>query len=525
MRKPLSQRASYQALREHAQEIENCPLRECFARDPERFPRFSQEHDDFLFDYSRNRISTAIVDKLLSLATECEVESWRDRLFAGDRINQTEGQAVQHTLLRDLDDTDSDIAMAREQVLRRMGDLAGQVRELGFTDVVNLGTGGSRLGQMLVCDAFSDPGGRDLDIHFVANADATEINRVLENLEPATTVFVVTSKSFATPETLANAETARNWLATDARVHKHLVRHFFAVSARVEKAVSWGIPEQQVLPMWETVGGRFSVWSAAGLSVALYLGMTAFGELLQGANEMDRHFKTAPLQENIPVLLALLSIWNQHFLGVPVQAILPYDTRLRHLPAYIQQLEMESNGKYVDRDGRALDVPGSAVVFGDVGTNAQHGFFQFLHQGLNPVTCDFIGVARPGHADRLRHDMLMANMLAQSEALMQGRMPEEVQAVDNVPHVMHKVFPGGRASNTILLRELTPRTLGLLLALYEHKVFVQGVVLNINSFDQPGVELGKILAHRLFEGLQGEQPVQGQDAATRAMLDYYRKHS
>ncbi len=525
MRKPLSQLASYQALYAHAQEVKKHTLHEWFVQDPDRFTKFSLENEHFLFDFSRNCISEKTVDKLLSLFAECEVGFWCDRMFAGERINLTENRAVQHTALRDLGDTSSDLAKARNQVLRRMEGFIEQVRKGGFTDVVNLGTGGSHLGPMLVCDAFSDVAGQGPNIHFVANADATEINRVLKNLVPATTLFIVASKSFATPETLANAETAKNWLSEDTQVKRSIARHFAAVSARVEKAVSWGIPQQQVFPIWDTVEGRFSVWSAAGLSIALYLGMPAFRELLQGANVMDKHFKTASPGENIPVLLALLGIWNQHFLGASVQVVLPYDTRLRYLPAYLQQLEMESNGKCVDRAGRVLDVPGSAIVFGEVGTNAQHGFFQFLHQGAYAVSCDFIGVVRPDHANRSQHDMLVSNMIAQTQALMLGQAPEEIQAEDNVQQAMHTVFPGNRTSNTILFRELTPRTLGLLLALYEHKVLVQGIVLNINSFDQPGVELGKKLAHRLLGRIQDGGSVSGQDSATRALLDYYRKHS
>ncbi len=525
VRKPLSQLASYQALRAHAKEIKNHTLREWFAQDPGRFTAFSVEHPEFLFDFSRNRISGKTLDILFSLLVECEVETWRDKLFAGDRINLTEDRAVRHTVLRELDDVSSGPARSRDKVLRRMEDFAWQVREEGFTDIVNLGAGGSRLGPMLVCDVFSDLACQGLEVHFVSNADAAEINRVLQNLVPATTLFIITSKSFTTPETLANAENARNWLSGDDQVNKRIDRHFSAVTARTEMAVSWGVPPQQVFPMWDSVGGRFSVWSAAGLSVVLYLGMPVFKELLRGANEMDEHFKTAPAKENIPVLLALLGIWNQHFLGASVQAVLPYDTRLHHLPAYLQQLEMESNGKCVDRSGRVLDVPGCTVVFGDVGTSAQHGFFQFLHQGREPVSSDFIGVVRPAHANRRQHDMLMANMIGQAEALMLGRMPEEVQAEDNGQHAMHRVFPGNRTSNMILFRELTPRTLGLLLALYEHKVFVQGIVLDINSFDQPGVEFGKRLAHHLLDGLHDGEAVPGQDCATRAALDYYRKHS
>ena len=333
----------------HAREISAHTLREWFARDPGRFDRFSLEHEDFLFDYSRNRVSSKTLDKLLALFFECEVEAWRGRLFAGSRINLTERRAVQHTRLRDLGDVSSEPAKQRDEVLSRMIHLAEHVSQAGFKDVVSLGSGGSRLGPELVCDAFSHAANKDLDIHFAGNADACEINRVLEKLLPEKTFFIVTSKSFTTPETLANAGTARSWLASHPRLGKRLERHFCAVTAEAEKAVSWGILPQLVFPLTGAVGGRFSVWSAAGLGIVLHLGMPAFMEVLQGAWEMDKHFKTAAPRENVPILLALLGIWNRHFLGTSAHAVLPYDTRLRLLPAYLQQLEMESNGKCVDR--------------------------------------------------------------------------------------------------------------------------------------------------------------------------------
>ena len=525
MRRPLSQLPSYQALRAHAQEIKRQTLREWFAQDPKRFPTFSLEHENFLFDFSRNRICEKTVDNLLTLSTECEVEAWRDRMFAGKCINLTENRPVQHTALRDLGNASSDLAVSQNRILEQMETLARRIREWGFTDVVNLGTGGSHLGPKLVCDAFSDDAKPGLNMHFVANVDTTEINRVLKGRVPHRTLFIITSKSFTTPETLSNAEIARNWFLQDAKVKNSIQRHFVAVTAQTERAIAWGIQESQIFPMWDSVGGRFSVWSAAGLSIVLCLGMSAFKELLRGAQEMDHHFRTAAARKNIPVLLALLGIWNQHFLDTVAQVVLPYDTRLRYLPAYLQQLEMESNGKCVDRAGRALGVPDAAIVFGGVGTNAQHGFFQFLHQGGHAASCDFIGVVRPGHLNHSQHEMLISNMIAQTRALMFGQTLEEVQAQGSVSHAEHKVSPGNRTSNTILFRELTPHSLGQLIALYEHKVFVQGIVLNINSFDQPGVELGKNLADCVLESLRNPGSVSNLDSATRALLDYYRKHA
>ena len=525
MRKPLAELASYQALRAHAQEIEKRTLREWFARDPMRFETFSRELEHFLFDFSRNRICERTVDKLLTLASECEVESWRDRMFAGECINLTEDRAVQHTALRATGSASGELGRSQNRILGCMEALAEEIREQGFSDVVHLGTGGSQLGPRLVCDAFSDEARPGLNMHFVANADATEINRVLRGRDANRTFFIITSKGFATPETLANAQIAKNWLLQGVGTKQGIARHFVAVTSRPERAAAWGIPESRILPVWDSVGGRFSVWSAAGFGIVLYLGMPAFREFLRGAEEMDHHFRTATARQNVPLLLALLDLWSQHFMGTVAKVILPYDTRLRHLPGYLQQLEMESNGKGVDRAGHALDVPGSAIVFGEVGTSAQHGFFQYLHQGSHALHCEFIGVVRAGHAHRAQHELLLSNMIAQARALMHGQTLEEVQAQDRTAHAEHRVFPGNRTSNTILIKELTPYSLGQLLALYEHKVFVEGIVLDINSFDQPGVDLGKHLAARLLESLQAQDPAQDLDPATCALLDYYRKHA
>lgn len=525
MRKPLAELASYQALRTHSRDIGKHTLREWFARDPLRFETFSRELEHFLFDFSRNRICEKTVDRLLALASECEVESWRDRMFAGERINLTEDRAVQHTALRGPGPASGEPGGPQKRILECMEALAEEVREQGFTDVVHLGTGGSHLGPRLVCDAFSDDVLPGLNMHFVASADATEINRVLRGREADRTLFIIASKSFATPETLANAQVAKNWLLQDERASGRIARHFVAVTSRPERAGAWGIAKSRILPVWDSVGGRFSVWSAAGLGIALYLGMPAFREFLHGAEQMDHHFRSAPARQNVPLLLALLDLWNQHFMGTVAQVILPYDTRLRHLPGYLQQLEMESHGKRVDRAGRALKVPGSAIVFGETGTNAQHGFFQFLHQGSHAVHCEFVGVVRAAHTRRAQHELLLSNMIAQARALMQGQTLEEAKARGRTAHAEHRVFPGNRTSHTILIKALTPHSLGQLLALYEHRVFVKGVILDINSFDQPGVELGKHLATGLLESLRAREPARDLDPATCALLDYYRKHA
>ena len=517
---PLSCLASYQALRSHAAEVEAHTLRELFARAPHRFDTFSQQYKGLLFDYSKNRITEKTIDGLFALFSECEVDSWRDRMFAGECINSTEKRAVQHVALRDPDSSASTWVKQQHEVLQRMETFVTEAYAGGFTDVVNLGIGGSSLGPMLVCDALTDFAESGFRVHFVANVDATEMNRVLSKLNPATTLFVIVSKSFNTQETLTNANVAREWLAGHARLQNDPAKHFAAVSANVAKAVTFGIPSQRVFPIWDEVGGRFSLWSAAGLSIALYLGMSAFKELLRGAHAMDVHFKNASPRENIPVLLALLDLWNQHFLHAAVHVVLPYDVRLRYFPAYLQQLQMESNGKFVDRSGRKLEVPSSAAVFGDVGTNAQHSFFQLLHQGTHTVSCDFIGVVKAAHDNEQQHEMLLANMFGQARALMLGQTLEEARTRGDDELAAHKIFPGNRASNTILLEELTPYSLGVLLATCEHRVFVQGIILDINSFDQMGVELGKRLAKDILTRMQSREPVVDQDSSTNALLNF-----
>lgn len=524
MREPLSKLAAYQDLRSHADEVRLQTLRELFVQDPNRFDSFSIEHESILLDYSKNHITKDTISKFIALFKQSYVATWRDGLFNGKQINSTEKRAVQHTALRDLNNTASQISKEQSSVLRRIEAFVNNNSISKITDVVNIGIGGSHLGPLLVCDALSDYSQDKIKVHFVANIDATEIKRVLKQLNPISTLFIVTSKSFTTQETLANASTAKNWIMADPQVANNISDHFVAVSANIELAHAFGIDRDKVFPMWDEIGGRYSLWSAVGLSIAIYLGISKFRQLLDGAKSMDEHFKNAAPQKNMPVILALLEIWNQHFFGASTNAVLPYDIRFKYLPAFLQQLVMESNGKYVDREGNLLDVPSSQIVFGDVGTNAQHSFFQLLHQGTHSVSCDFIGVVRPGHKNQLQHDMLLANMIGQTQALMNGQSLEEVVALDDEEFAEHKVFPGNRFSNTILLKELTPYSLGMLLAMYEHKVFVQGVILNINSFDQMGVELGKRLAKNILDKLQSKNPVYDQDSSTNSLIKFYKSN-
>ena len=519
----LTELSSYQTLAAHFEEIKLQSMRDMFAQDKDRFANFSVQLEGLLFDYSKNRITKDTIDKLVALFDECEVPAWREKMFSGEHINATENRAVQHVALRNLEDKNSELTKKQLAVLLLIEAFVDKVDQSDITDVVNIGIGGSHLGPMFVCDALQKFSKPNINVHFVANIDAEEINRVLINLNPATTLFIVTSKSFGTQETLTNALTARIWLESGALPNND--EHFVAVTANIEKAKQFGISEDNIFPMWDEIGGRYSLWSAVGLSIALLVGVDAFKSLLKGAHAMDEHFLQAPTGKNIPVLMALLDIWNQHFLGTTTHAIFPYDTRLAHLPAYLQQLFMESNGKSVDRGGNSLTTPSSPIVFGDVGTNSQHSFFQLLHQGTHSVSCDFIGVVRPVHNNQIQHDMLLANMFGQTQALMKGQsLQEVVQETGDEEHAAHKVFAGNRVSNTIFLTELGPYSLGMLLAMYEHKAFVQGILLNINSFDQMGVELGKRLANNLLDKIKSENPVKDEDSSTNGLIDFYKQN-
>jgi glucose-6-phosphate isomerase len=519
MRYSLTQLPSYRALASHLEVIKSQSMREMFALDNNRFSNFSVQFDGLLFDYSKNRINATTVEKLVALFDECAVPAWRNKMFSGEKINSTENRAVQHTALRDLENKDSVLTKKQLTVLQLIEAFSEKVERSNITDIVNIGIGGSHLGPLFVCDALRQMSKPNLNVHFVANVDAEEINRALSKLNPGNTLFIVTSKSFTTQETLANAKFARNWILKSENLKNE--DHFVAVTANVGKARKFGIAEENIFPMWDEIGGRYSLWSAVGLSIALSLGVDAFKSLLRGAHAMDEHFIKAPTNKNIPALMALLDVWNQHFFGASAHAILPYDVRLALLPAYLQQLVMESNGKSVDREGNLLDVPSSPVVFGDVGTNAQHSFFQLLHQGTHNISCDFIGVAKPAHDNQTQHDMLLANMIGQTQALMMGQTLAEVGSDE---YAEHKVFSGNRVSNTIFLNELNPYSLGMLIAMYEHKTFVHGVLLNINSFDQMGVELGKRLASNLQDKITDNGSENDEDSSTIGLIDFYKQN-
>jgi glucose-6-phosphate isomerase len=533
----VTARASWwQRLRAHREQIAARSLRELFSGQPGRGPAMTVEHDGVVLDYSKNLVTAETIDLLLSFAQERGLRSGIEVMFDGERINSTEGRAVLHTALRAPRDRQvhldgRDVVGDVHSVLDRMSAFAERVRGgawRGYTGeriraVVNIGIGGSDLGPAMACPALGDCAQRGLVVRFVSNVDGHDLTRALADLDPASTLFVVSSKTFTTVETLTNARSARVWLLDGLGDPGAVARHFVAVSTNAEAVAEFGIDTGSMFGFWDWVGGRYSLPSAIGLSVMLAIGPDGFRELLAGMRSMDEHFRTAPLHRNLPVLLGVLGVWYASVWNLQAQAVLPYDQRLARFPAYLQQLEMESNGKSVTRDGDPVEVATAPVVWGEPGTNGQHAFFQMLHQGSTTVPCDFLGVLRPVHGMAEHHDLLMANLFAQTQALAFGKTADEV-AAEGVPWelVPHRTFPGNRPSTTILLPELSPYTLGQLVALYEHKVFTQGWIWGINSFDQWGVELGKALATRIHAEIVGEEPPGGQDSSTAELVARYR---
>lgn len=513
-------------------------LKDLFRADPQRFMHFSASACGILLDYSKQRIDTTAKLNLLALARQQQVEARRDAMLRGEAINHTENRAVLHTVLR-LPKGESfylngeNIAADVHQVLARMRSFCDAVREgrwLGYTDkpirtIVNIGIGGSDLGPQMACIALAPWSQKNLSLHFVSNVDGRHVADALANADPETTLFVVASKTFSTMETLTNARTARDWMVAHGCPAEQIRQHFVALSTNVKAAADFGIDAENVFPFWNWAGGRYSMWSAIGLSIALYVGPDRFEQMLAGAHEMDLHFAQAPLEQNLPVLMALIGIWNINFLGLQALSIAPYHQRMTRLPAYLQQLEMESNGKSVTREGQRVDYLTSAILFGEAGTNGQHAYFQLLHQGASIIPTDFIVVADddaglPGH-----NQALLANCFAQSKAMAWGKSIDEVRAeLGELPeHLLApRVFEGNRPTSTLLLDSLTPRSLGALIALYEHKVFVQSVIWDINAFDQWGVELGKSLAQQLIN-LDPAALKDDGDSSTRGLLAAVRR--
>lgn len=545
MPKPTTLR-SWKALDGHRAEMESVHMRSLFEADRNRFDKFSLRLDDLLFDYSKNRITERTMELLLALAEEANLRSYIDRMFSGDKINVTEGRAVLHVALRNRSNTP--ILVDGEDVMPKVNAVLAQMRELctavhagtwkghtgkTITDVVNIGIGGSDLGPVMVTEALRHYWKPGFSAHFVSNVDGTHLAETLKRLDPSRTLFTVASKTFTTQETLTNARSAREWLVKALGDDKAVARHFVALSTNARAVSEFGIDTRNMFEFWDWVGGRYSLWSAIGLPIALVIGMDAFEELLTGAHDVDQHFKTAPFDENIPVVMGLLGVWYSNFFGANTHAILPYDQYLHRFAAYFQQGDMESNGKGVDRDGAPIvDYQTGPVIWGEPGTNGQHAFYQLIHQGTRLIPADFIAPAESLNPLGDHHRILLANFFAQTEALMKGKTVAEARAeleragaakerIEYLSH--HKSFSGNRPTNSFLVKRMTPRTLGRLTALYEHKIFVQGVVWNINSFDQWGVELGKQLANAILPELSGPEPVRTHDSSTNGLIGHYKR--
>ncbi|MCP2015532.1 glucose-6-phosphate isomerase [Deinococcus sp. HSC-46F16] len=538
-----TQLPAWQALAAHHAEIVGLHLRDLFAADPQRGERLTAEGAGLFLDYSKNRVTDETLRLLLDLAREVGVEQRRDAMFAGERLNVTEGRAVLHTALRAPRDAvvmvdGENVVPAVHEVLDRMATFAQAVRSgewRGATgqrirNIVNIGIGGSDLGPVMASEALKHYADRGLTLRFVSNVDGTDLVEKTRDLDPAETLFIVSSKTFTTQETMANAASARAWLVDGLGDESAVTRHFVAVSTNAEAVQGFGIDPANMFGFWDWVGGRYSLDSAIGLSLMIAIGPDGFRELLAGFHDMDEHFRSAPLEANLPVLLGLLGVWYRNFFGAQTHAVLPYDQYLAYFPAYLQQLDMESNGKHVTLEGREVDYDTGPVVWGQPGTNGQHAFYQLIHQGTTLIPCDFIAFAQslnplPTAQGPTHHDLLTANVFAQTEALAFGKTREEVLAGGISPELApHRVFEGNRPTNTLLAERLTPRVLGALIALYEHKVFVQGVVWDVNSFDQWGVELGKVLAGQIVPELTaGAEPELRHDSSTNALIRWYRE--
>lgn len=533
-------------LSQHQENIASIHMRELFAADAKRFDKFSLKFADILFDYSKHRITEETLPMLFQLAREANIENWRDKMFAGEKINITEGRAVLHTALRNRANKPvlvdgHDVMPDVNAVLAQMREFSEKVRNgswAGFTgkritDIVNIGIGGSDLGPVMVCDALKPYASPDLNVHFVSNIDGAHLMRALNQCDPETTLFIVASKTFTTQETMTNARSARTWFLNAAKDNTHVAKHFVALSTNAKAVKDFGIDTANMFAFWDWVGGRYSLWSAIGLSIALYVGMDNFENLLTGAFEMDEHFKTAPLEQNMPVIMALIGVWYNNFFHIDTQAILPYDQGLSRFPAYLQQADMESNGKFICRDGTRVPYKTGPVVWGEAGTNGQHAFYQLIHQGTQIVPADFLmpvhSQYKVGDNGNTHHKILLANFLAQTQSLMLGKTKEQAraeleqqglsgEALENL--LPHKEFEGNRPTTSIMFDKLTPNTLGKLIALYEHKIFVQGIIWDINSYDQWGVEYGKQIAQQILPQLISDEVVSNYDSSTNGLINY-----
>lgn len=540
----LSNSPSWLSLKAHQRTIADMHMRDLFEADPKRFEKFSLVFNDILFDYSKHRITDETLRLLLKLAEERDVKGWAHKMFNGEAINTTEHRSVLHTALRNRSKhpilvEGKNVMPEVNEVLGRMRKFANDVRNgewKGFsgkpiTDVVNIGIGGSDLGPAMVTEALLDYQRPNINFHFVSNIDSTQMFETNRHLNPETTLFIIASKTFTTQETMTNARSAREWFMSIAKDESAIPRHFVAISTNTDEVIKFGISPELMFEFWDWVGGRYSLWSAIGLSIVIAAGMSRFEELLQGAHEMDQHFLHAPLEQNLPVIMGMIGIWYNNFFDADTHAIIPYDQYLRRLPAYLRQLDMESNGKRVDREGKPVDYSTGPIIWGELGSNGQHAFFQLIHQSERLIPADYIAMIESKHPIGEHQTILLANFFAQTEALMRGKNAQEVTAElkaqglndEQIKQLLpHKIFPGNKPSNSIVLQKLDPKTLGSLIAFYEHKVFVQGIIWNINSFDQWGVELGKQLAKAIQPELTGAEVVNSHDCSTNNLINYFK---
>ncbi len=543
----LTQLKTYPKLLKHYEEIKEMHMRDWFSKDKERANRYFVQLESLSLDYSKNRLNDTTLKLLFELAKDCSLKEKIEAMFKGEKINTTEKRAVLHTALRSLNDAEilldnMEVLKSVRSVLKRMRAFSDSVRSgkrLGYTnqvitDIVNIGIGGSDLGALMVCTALKRYGHPRLKMHFVSNVDGTQILDVLEKINPASTLFIVASKTFSTQETLTNALTARKWFVERSGDEKHIAKHFVAVSTNKEAVQQFGIDEHNMFEFWDFVGGRYSLWSAIGLSIMIYLGKKNFNALLKGAYLMDEHFRNAPFESNLPVLMGLIGVWYINFFQSKSHLIAPYDQYLRHFPKFIQQLDMESNGKRISKKGETIPYDTCPVVWGDMGINAQHAFFQLLHQGTHLIPIDFIASLDKKPNAKGHHEILFSNVLAQAQAFMKGKSYEEAlgellskgldkDEAKDLAH--HRVFFGNRPSNILLLEKISPSNIGALVALYEHKVFVQGVIWDINSFDQWGVELGKELAVPILQELEGHKSNAYFDSSTKHLIELYKDYN
>jgi len=536
----LTTTSAWKQLEQHYKEVQGEHMKNMFDKDIDRADKFTIQWEDFYVDYSKNRINDTTIDLLNKLAEECGLQGAIDAYFGGESINRTEGRPVLHTALRAA--ANKKVQVGGEDIIPEVQEVKEKTRNFtqevidgtrkgftgkNFTDVVNIGIGGSDLGPAMVTDSLKYYQNQ-LNVHFISNVDGDHVQETIQQLNPETTLVVIVSKTFTTMETISNANTVRTWFLKKGTT-EDVAKHFVAVSTNLEKVKAFGIAPHNIFPMWDWVGGRFSLWSAVGLSIALSIGFTNFESLLAGARKMDDHFSDTAIEDNIPVQLALISIWYNNFFGAESEAVIPYSQYLEKLPSYLQQAIMESNGKSVDRNGEKVSYQTGTLIWGEPGTNSQHAFFQLIHQGTKLIPADFIGFKQSLFGGKSHHDKLMANFFAQTEALLHGKTKEEVSAeigdtttkdgmVDSI--IPFKVFEGNKPTNTILIDKLTPESLGKLIALYEHKIFVQGVIWNIYSYDQWGVELGKQLANKILDEFSRKE-VDNHDSSTKKMLKYY----